>query len=68
MRGLPSINVGALMIRVGFGVYYTIFIIRNPQSPILIIKAIKAPSISKRGPGLETTDKGTFKGSFEEFL
>ena len=27
------------MIRIGFGVYYTIIVIRNPQNPILIIKA-----------------------------
>ena len=32
-------NIGALVIRTGFGAYYTIIIIRNPQNPILIIKA-----------------------------
>ena len=30
-------NTGALISRIGFGVYYTIIIIRNPQNPILII-------------------------------
>ena len=42
----PNIE-GALIIRIGFGVHYTIgfgvhytiMIIRNPQDPILIIKA-----------------------------
>ena len=32
-------KIGALFIRAGFGVYYTKNIIRNPQYPILIIKA-----------------------------
>ena len=32
-------KIGALMIRIGFGVYYAIIIIMNPQHPILIIKA-----------------------------
>ena len=33
-------SVGALIIRIGFGgLYYTIIILRNPQNPILIIKA-----------------------------
>ena len=39
-----SISTGVLIVRIGFGgfwgVYYTIvIIIRNPQKPILIIKA-----------------------------
>ena len=34
-----GLNIGALIIRIGLGVYYTIHIIRNPQNPILIIKA-----------------------------
>ena len=33
-------NIGAFRIRIGFGVYYTIIIVRNPQNPILIIKAL----------------------------
>ena len=32
-------NIGALMIRMGFGLYYTIIVMRSPQNPILIIKA-----------------------------
>ena len=32
-------NIGALIVRIGFGVYPTIIIIRNPQNPILILKA-----------------------------
>ena len=35
-------NIGALIIRVGFGVYHAIVIIRNAQNPILTIKAPKA--------------------------
>ena len=31
--------VWALMIRRGFGVYFPMIIIRNPQNPVLIIKA-----------------------------
>ena len=27
-----SVNIGALIIRIGFGVYYTIVIIRNPKT------------------------------------
>ena len=42
-RGLLSIagcdSIRVLIIRTGFGVYYTISIIRSPQNPILIIKA-----------------------------
>ena len=34
MRG----NIGAFIIRIGFGVYYSSMTIRNPQNPILIIK------------------------------
>ena len=36
--GYMEAIIGALIIRIGFGVYYTITIIRNPQNPILIIK------------------------------
>ena len=32
-------NIGALIIRREFGVYSTMIIVRNPQKPILIIKA-----------------------------
>ena len=32
-------NIGALIIGIGFGLYCTILIIKNPQNPILIIKA-----------------------------
>ena len=32
-------SIGALIVRIGFGVYYTIIIIRSPQNPILIIEA-----------------------------
>ena len=32
-------NIGALIIRIGFWVYYTMIIIRNPPKPILTIKA-----------------------------
>ena len=32
-------NIGALIIRPGFLVYYPTIIIRNPQNPILIIQA-----------------------------
>ena len=38
-RGPGMSNIGTLMIRIRFGVYYTIIIIRNPQNPILTIKA-----------------------------
>ena len=41
LRGLlpdSRVNVGALIIGIDFGVYYTIIIIRNPRKPILIIK------------------------------
>ena len=38
-------NIGALIIRIGFGVYSTIIITRSPQDPILIIKAPVVPSI-----------------------
>ena len=43
-------NVGALRVRIDFGVYYTIAIIRNPQNPILIFEAptLKTP----KGPGV----------------
>ena len=37
--GTLNPNIGALIIRIGFGVYYTIIIIRSPQNPILISKA-----------------------------
>ena len=30
---LPTCNIGALIIRLGFGVYYTIIILRNPPKP-----------------------------------
>ena len=33
------INIGALTIRIGFGLYSTRIIIRSTQNPILIIKA-----------------------------
>ena len=33
-------NIGALIIRIVFGVYYTTIITRNPQNPILVIKAL----------------------------
>ena len=39
------LNIGASIIGIGFGVHYTIIIIRNLQNPILIIKA---PTL---GPG-----------------
>ena len=39
-HGGDPANIGALIIRIGFGVCYTIIIIRNPQNPILIIKAL----------------------------
>ena len=32
-------NIGALIIRIGFGIYYAIHIRRNPQNPALNIKA-----------------------------
>ena len=35
----PTPNIGALRIRIGFGVCSTIIVIRNPQNPSLIIKA-----------------------------
>ena len=36
----PLYSIGALIIRIGLGVYYTILIIiRNPQNPTLIMKA-----------------------------
>ena len=34
-----AVTIGALTIRIGFGVYSTIIIIRNPQNLILITKA-----------------------------
>ena len=37
-RNLSNSN-GALVVRMGFGVYYAISIIRNPRNPSLIIKA-----------------------------
>ena len=41
-------NIGAfIIIRIGFGVYYTIMTIRHPQNPILIIKA---PTLSAALP------------------
>ena len=39
MKRFARSNVGALIIRIGLGVYSTIIILRNPQNPILIIKA-----------------------------
>ena len=33
-------TIGPLIIRIRFGVYYTIIIIRNPQNPILIFQAL----------------------------
>ena len=30
-------TIGALIVRIGFGAYYTIIMIRNPQKPYLII-------------------------------
>ena len=37
---VKTTNIGALIIRIGFGgVYYTRIIIRNPRNPIPIIKA-----------------------------
>ena len=30
--------MGALIIRIGFGVYYTIIMIRSPKNPMSIIK------------------------------
>ena len=44
-----KINIGALIIRMGFGVYYTITRRRNPQKPILIIKAPTLGSSSNLG-------------------
>ena len=34
------LNIGALVIRIGFGVYYTVNITRNPR---LVLVSIKAP-------------------------
>ena len=39
-RCIPLHEEISLIIRIGFGVYYTILITRNPQDPILIIKAL----------------------------
>ena len=35
---VPMITL--IIIRIGFGVYYTIIITRNPQNPILIIRLL----------------------------
>ena len=32
-------DIGALIIGIGFGAYYIIFIIKDPQNPMLIMKA-----------------------------
>ena len=47
MRGAAPFNIrGKGLIRIGFcGVLYIIIIIRDPQNPILIIKAPKLASI-----------------------
>ena len=39
MYRVGMVIIGALIISIGFGVYYTLNMIRNPQSPFLIIKA-----------------------------
>ena len=36
---MGGIVIGAFIVRMGLGVYYTIIIRRNTQNPILIIKA-----------------------------
>ena len=46
-RLILAVNIGALIIRIGFGVYYTIILIRNPQNPVLIIKA---PTLAASAP------------------
>ena len=42
-------NIGALIIRMGFGLYYTIIIIRSPQNPSLIIKGVCGARHTMRG-------------------
>ena len=49
-------NVGALIVRMGFGLYYTKIIIRNLQNPILIVKA---PTLVGLERARTTTHKGT---------
>ena len=50
MYRVGMVIIGALIIRIGFGVYYTLNMIRKPQNPFLIIKAPISLAISPHGP------------------
>ena len=54
---IAECNIGALIIRIGFGVYYTIITIRNPQNPILIIKAPTLPRMPGGSLQVVTTER-----------
>ena len=54
---IAECNIGALIIGIGFGVYYTIITIRNPQNPILIIKAPTLPRMPGGSLQVVTTER-----------
>ena len=45
VSGGYAANIGAVVIRIRFGVYYAIMLIRSPQNLILIILIVKAPTL-----------------------
>ena len=58
-------TVGALTIRIGFEVYYTIIITRNPQNPIVINKAPPLHACILRGRRLARAEMDEPEGCYQ---